>query len=178
MVVMAPKMADKKYEDIVPGKSPVKKKLAGAVFWFLGRGFQAAAALDSGIQEEIAAWPESFTMLMRVEPWGPCLVMGKRKGKFIYLGSRAREADLTISFKNIDAALRVLLGMDGVDQSFAEHRLAMKGDIIAYGMPLTRCLYRVEAYLFPSFIARRILKKMPERQSSVMRVYIKTLLNI
>jgi hypothetical protein len=171
-------MAEKRYEDVVPGQNRAKRMLAGVVFWFLGRGFQAAAALDRSIQEEIAGWPESFTMLMKIEPRGPYMAMGKRKGKFIYLGSREREAHLSVNFKNIDAALRVLLGLDGIDQAFAEHRLAMKGDIIACGMPLTRCLYRVEAYLFPSFMARRILKKMPEKRTGTLRVYIKTLFNI
>ncbi|HBV97149.1 MAG: hypothetical protein JL50_21225 [Peptococcaceae bacterium BICA1-7] len=171
-------MAEKRYEDIVPGQKPLKTMLARAVFWFLGRGFQAAAALDSKVREETAGWPEQFTMVMKIEPRGPVMVMGKRKGEFVYLGSKEVEAHLAVSFKSIDAALKVLLGLSGIDQSFAEHRFSMKGDIIAYGMPLTRCLYRVEAYLFPPFIARRILKKMPEKERGMLRIYLKTLFNL
>lgn len=171
-------MDEKRYEDIVPGPKPLQTMLARVVLWFLGRGFQAAAALDGKVREETAGWPEHFIMVMKIEPRGPVMVMGKRKGEFVYLGSKEMKADLAVSFKSIDAALRVLLGLTGIDQSFAEHRFSMKGDIIAYGMPLTRCLYRVEAYLFPPFIARRILKKMPEKQISMLRIYLKTLLNI
>lgn len=171
-------MDEKRYEVIVPGKKPLKTMLARVLFWFLGRGFQAAAALDSKVREETAGWPEDFTMVMKIDPRGPVMVMGKRKGEFVYLGSKEREAHLSVNFKSIDAALRVLLGLAGIDQSFAEHRFSMKGDIIAYGMPLTRCLYRVEAYLFPPFVARKILKKMPDKQISMLRIYLKTLLNV
>lgn len=171
-------MLEKKYEDILPGKKPLKTLLAWAVFWFLGRGFQAAAALDRKIEEEVAGWPESFTMLMKIEPFGPSMAMGKRNGKLVYLGSGEAEAHLAVRFKNIEAALLVLLGLIGIDRAFAEHRFTMKGDIIAYGMPLVRCLYRVEAYLFPAFIARGILKKLPVKERSSLRVYLKTLLNV
>ena len=107
-------MGEKNYEDIVPGKKRIKVMLAQFLFWFLGRGFQASAALDSRVREEIAGWPDSFTMMMKIEPSGPCLVMGKRKGKFVYLGSKETDADLAVYFKNIDSALPVFLGLSGI----------------------------------------------------------------
>ncbi|MFZ5595514.1 MAG: hypothetical protein ACOY31_00690 [Bacillota bacterium] len=171
-------MGDKKYEDIVPGKKRAKIMLARFLFWFLGRGFQASAALDPKVKEEIDGWPDSFTMMMKILPSGPCLVMGKKKGKFVYLGSKETDADLAVYFKNIDSALPVLLGLSGIDRAFAEHRFSMKGDIIAYGMPLTRCLYMVETYLFPAFIARRIIKKLPQKHRSTLRIYLKTLTGV
>lgn len=171
-------MRVKRYEDILPGKKPLKTWLAGVIFWFLGRGFQAAASLDRKIEEEISGWPESFTMLMKIDPFGPSMVMGKRNGRLVYLGWKETEADLAVYFKNIEAALRVLMGLSGIDRAFAEHRFIMKGDIIAYGMPLVRCLYRVETYLFPPFIARRILKRLPRKERSSLRVYLKAVLNI
>ncbi|MCL6477937.1 MAG: SCP2 sterol-binding domain-containing protein [Peptococcaceae bacterium] len=173
-------MGEKKFEDFlfVPGKKKLKTMLAGLTFWFLGRGFQAVAALDPKVREEIAGWPDTFTMVMRIQPFGPSLVMGKRNGKFIYLGSKEQEADLTVYFKNIEVALPVLLGLSGIDRAFAEHRLSLKGDIIAYAMPLTRCLYMVETYLFPAFIARRILKRLPRKKRSSLRIYMRILLGV
>jgi hypothetical protein len=48
----------------------------------------------------------------------------------------------------------------GTPQGYAEHRMSVKGDL-AKAMSLIRCLNLVEFYLFPGFIARRILKRLP-----------------
>jgi len=167
----------KKYGTIVPASKRAKILLARLIFWFLGRGFQAAASLDRGIREELAGWPE-ITLVMKVQPFGPCLVMAKRGGRMVYLGSRETGADFTVYFKNLESALLVLTGRTGIAQAYAEHRMAMKGDLFAYGMPLVRSLYLVEAYLFPAFITRKILKRMPSKERSSLRVYLKTLLSI
>lgn len=162
----------------MPAKKRLKLILARVILWFLGRGIEAAAALDHKIREEIAGWPESMTMLMTVRPRGPSLTMGVRNGKLVCLGPKETDADFAVYFKNIDSALLVLTGQVGIDRAYAEHRFAMKGDIITYGMPLVRSLYRVEAYLFPSFITRKILKKIPGKQTSSLRVYLKALSGI
>jgi hypothetical protein len=149
--------------------------VARIILWFLGRGFQAAAALDHRIQEETAAWPESALFVIEAGPRGPALAMAKRGGRLVRAGSAGASPDLGVYFKSVEDALLVLTGQLGIDRAYAEHRFTMKGDIIAYGMPLVRCLYLVEAYLFPAFLTRRILKRMPRKATSSLRVYLKTL---
>lgn len=161
--------------EIVPGRKRFKIGVAKMVFWFLGRGFQATAKLDPRIKEEVAGWAEGMTVMLKIESFGPCLAMGKKDGGLVYLGSREIDATLSVHFKNIEAALLVLTGRMGIAQAYAEHRFFMKGDIMAYGMPLVRCLYAVETYLFPGFITRKIVKKMPEKSRSSLRIYAGTL---
>ena len=38
-------------------------------------------------------------------------------------------------------------------------------------MPFVRCVDIVEGYLFPAFMARRILKRLPKKEVSTARVY-------
>ena len=164
--------------DITPGRKSFKTGLAGLIFWFLGRGFQAAAKLDSNLAKEVAGWDDGLKIMLKVDAYGPCMVMEKRNGKLHYIGSQEIEPDFGVYFKNIEVALLVLTGQMGIAQAYAEHRFYMKGDIMALGMSLVRCLYTVEAYLFPSFITKKIVKRMPEKSSNSFRVYVSTLLGI
>lgn len=163
-------------EPIRPRKNSAKRALVYAVFYFLGRAFQAAVALDPYVQRETSEWPEGTTIALRAEPSGRALLMGIRGGAFRCLGFGDGEAaDLIISFKSTAAADRVLTGRIGIDRAFAEHRFTLKGDL-ALAMSLVRCLNAVEAYLFPAFISRRILKRMPARGTSRLAIYFGTLL--
>ena len=154
----------------------MKAFLARVILFFLGRGFQAACSLDAGIQAEIAAWPESTTILMRIFPFGPAMSVTKRNGRIHYLASKETPVDFTITFKSLDGALLVLLGRISIAQAYAEHRFVMHGDIIAVGMPLVRCLYQVENYLFPGFITHKLSNRFPLKSVSSLRVYLKVLL--
>lgn len=160
------------------GQKRFKISLAKVIFWFLGRGFQAVAKVDRNIAEEVAGWPEGLSIMLKIDEYGPCLVMQKCNGKLLYQGSQEIKADFGVYFKNIEVALLVLTGRMGIAQTYAEHRFYMKGDIMAYGMALVRCLYAVEAYLFPGFMARKIINKMPEKSSNSFRVYAGTILGI
>jgi len=165
------------YKEIKPGKKRGKTFLAKTVFWFLGRGAQATAKYDSNAKAEVYSWEDGMTILLKVESNGPVMAIGKRKGKLLYLGSKEITADITIYFKNIEAALLVLTGRIGIAQAFAEHRFTLKGDI-AEGMSVVRCLTTVEAYLFPKFITKKIIKRMPKKECSSFKVYTATLFGI
>jgi hypothetical protein len=60
--------------------------------------------------------------------------------------------------------------MCGIADAYAQHRFAMKGDIAAT-LQLVRCMEMAEAYLFPRMMSRRILKAVPDKQVSSLRVY-------
>lgn len=168
----------KQYIELQPGRKPLKRRLAALIFWFLGRGFQAAAFLDANVREEVALWEEESTITLQIDPAGPAMSVGLRGGKFRFLGVRAVEsAQLTIYFKNIEAALLVLTGQIGIAQAFAEHRFGIHGDL-TLGMSLVRCLHIVEGYLFPGFMVKRIVKEIPPRSRSKMMIYLGTLIGL
>ena len=143
-----------------PPPQKIKHMVAALSLFSLGRSFQAAAALDPDLKNEIEAWPEGFTVVMKVMPAGPAMVVSKSRGKLIYRGGRPQNGDLTVMFKNLESALRVLTAVMGTHIAFAQHRITVQGDL-ALAMSLTRCLNIVQAYLFPRFICRRIMKRVP-----------------
>lgn len=152
-------------------KNKFKSGLAKIIFWFLGRGFQCAASFDNGIKKELENIDDMTVVMLKVDPYGPQMLMQKKGTKMLYIGAREdKKADIAIYFKNIDAALMVLTGQIGIDQAYAEHRFTLNGDIFST-MPMVRALYTVEAYLFPYFITKKILKSMPERTTNKFRIY-------
>lgn len=133
-----------------------RKAVAAVVFTVLGRGLIAAARLDHRIAEEVSGWPEGTVVTLRIAPFGP-QVSWRRSGDTLeHLGGRDVAATLLVTFKSVDDALPLLLGMKSVLGAFAEHRATVAGDL-ALAMSLVRCLHIVEGYLFPDLLTRRIL---------------------
>ena len=138
----------------------IKKIGVTLVMVVLGRAYQVASHLDSVVQDEIAPWKDGHTIRMQVLPKGPAMCVEKKNNQIKYRGQKGPEPDLVISFKNIEAAFPVMMGMMGAETGLAQSRMTVKGDI-PLAMGLIRCINRLEAFLFPKFIAGRILKRVP-----------------
>ena len=151
----------KEYLEVDPGDNKLKTLVVQTVMVVLGRGFQSAAVLDPEIKKEIAPLKDGFTIMIKVLPDGPCLVLQKKKGKLKYIGSKEVEADLISFIKNIDAAFMMMTAQLGTVQAYIENRLSVKGDI-AFAMTFIRCLDIVQAYLFPKIIAGLVVKRVPK----------------
>ena len=138
----------------------VKKAVVTISMFVLGRALQSASRVDSSVRHEVARWPEGFCLLMRVLPRGPRLGLVKQGGRLRYLGGRLEDADLVISFKNIEGAFPVFTGLKSSPRAFAERRMWVKGEL-PRAMAFMRCLTVVQACLFPGIISRRVLKRVP-----------------
>jgi hypothetical protein len=148
-----------------------KRVLAAVVFAVMGRGLVACARLDSRVRAEVLSWPECTVVTLAIAPRGPRTTVCKEAGRLVALGGRAGvEPTLLVTFKNVDGAVPVLLGLKGVLQSFAEHRASLAGDI-GLGISLVRCLHIVEGYLFPDIMNRRILPRPAVREVGHLRAY-------
>lgn len=166
---------EEKYQEIKPGKKRIKTWLAGIILILLGKALGVVSSLDKRVQQEISDWYDTTIISMKIGINGPSMSVEKRNGRLVYLGSKDVPADLGVYFKNIEAALPALTGSMSIAQSFAEHRVGMKGDI-ALGMSLVRCLYIVESYLFPRFITKKIMQKVPEKIVSSFKIYTTVIL--
>ncbi len=143
-------------------KKTIKKLVVQVVMFVLGRSFQSASKLDFVIQNEISGWEDGMVVLMQVLPKGPSMCLLKKEDRIRYLGSGAKEKpNLIISFKNIESAFPVMAGLMGAEQGFAQSRMIVKGDL-PVAMSFIRCINRLEAFLFPKIISRRILKRVPK----------------
>jgi hypothetical protein len=126
----------------------------------LGRALQSASIHDDEVKNEISSWIEGFKIKMFISPNGPSMLIEKKGGILKYIGNKNEEADLVINFKNIECAFMVLTPQKGIPQAFAEHRMSVIGDV-ADAMIFTRCINIVLCYLYPRFINKRLLRRVP-----------------
>lgn len=159
-------------------KNVFKRLLISIIFYFFGRGLVSTMRLDKKAKKEAENWKEGFTIMMKVAPKGSCMAVGKRNGKIKYLGRReVTNGDIRIYFKNTEAALLVLTGKLGISKAAAQHRLYTNGDLFVT-MSVVRVMSLTMAYLFPSFILRRLFYRIPKRRRSSLRIYIATIFGI
>ncbi|MCB9480571.1 MAG: hypothetical protein H6680_01925 [Desulfobacteraceae bacterium] len=144
-----------------PGRKWFKTIVCKVVMVILGRAFQVFSRHDHEIKNEIAAWPEGFTLELNVLPFGPRLLILKEDGKIRTVGEIDEKPELSVNFKNIESAFLILTPLMGVPRGFAEHRFIVIGDV-AKAMAFTRCLNRILAYLYPDFLCRNLMRRIPE----------------
>jgi len=153
-----------RYPDIIAKSKPLKKAVNRLVLFILGRSLQSLSRSDVVIQQEVRTWPAELSMVMLIQPdKGQMGVQRMSEGKLKYLGSHTDpdKADVVIYIKNTEAAFKMLTGQLGTDVAYARHCIAARGDI-SLTVSITRVLNRVETYLFPAFLARRLVKRLPE----------------
>lgn len=154
----------------------LKTLLARILLWFLGRAICACAAADSRVQAEVRDWTESIRVALQASPTGPAMVLEKRGGRLRTLApDGAPAAGLLIQFKHLDGALPILLGQQSVGRAYAERRMTIRGDL-TFAMSVVRVMLLAESYLYPRLITRRIMQRVPDREVSMLRIYLSTLL--
>ena len=144
---------------IKPKRNRAKRLVVEAGFLALGRGLQSASYIDETVQYELNSWPEDFCFEMRVLPQGPKLRMYKTRGAFAF-ASASQQADLVVELKNLETAFQMITTQAGIPQVYANHGIGVVGNI-ARSMSLIRMINVVEAYLFPEFLSKNILKRVP-----------------
>lgn len=150
----------KKYKPVKSGTKWFKALVAKIVFMVLGRAFQSGARHDPDVKREVAAFPEGFRLVMDVHPKGPRMCLEKTDGRLKYRGAKFDDGDLVVTYKNLECAFLVLTPQIGAAQAFSENRMMVKGDL-AYAMIFTRCLTIMLAHLYPQFICKRLVKRVP-----------------
>jgi len=144
-----------------PTSKKFKKYTVKIIFDILARVFSATSKFDESLQKEVSNWPEDLKIVLSVR--GTNLFLGLKRtksAKLIPTKITPEEADAHIMFKNIDSAFMLVTAQMGIPEAYAQKRFIVKGDI-SFSMSLIRCLNLVQAYLFPRFIARRVIRNIP-----------------
>lgn len=150
---------------IIGGKVLFEK----VILFFLYRGMKVLYKHDTRIQKEISDWPIGRTIVLAASEKGPKLCI-RRVSWGIVRVREIKEPDIQIAFKSIEGAFLVFSGQIGTSQAYSQHRFKVKGDI-AEVMSVVRCIDLTEAYLFPKFMSKRILRKIPKKQVGSIYVY-------
>jgi len=134
------------------------------------QGIDAVSKYDKVVQHELSGFPENtimgFSAVMDGKP--SCVI--KKNGVFHRVKDHTIQPDILISFKSLKAAYAVLLGIDSVKTAYLNYRLYYKGDLML-SAAILRIMDRVESYLFPDFIMKRLLSMKPVREVSKFLIY-------
>jgi len=140
----------------------MQKFIVKTGFWALGRSAYVLSKADREVAAEVAGLPEGFSVVLKV--WGyDDIATGWKvhNGKFVYQGkAKGINPDLLIEIKSLKSAYRMIMAQLGIETAFAERRISIKGSTVE-AMIITRILNRTEAYLFPKFLSKNLLKKVP-----------------
>ena len=147
--------------------------VCGLVLRVLYRGIRVLSHADSRVRQELLALPNGHTIRFAVSPApkAPQLTFTVMDGT-IRKALVAAQPDIEIVFKNEKMAFRVFTGRMGISGAYAAHAFTLRGNINE-AMGVVRVVDLVEAYLFPGFMTRRILRDLPKKQCPTLLVYLR-----
>lgn len=147
-------------------------KICGVVLEVLYRGIRILGKVDSEVKRDLSQLPPGVVIRISVTALeGPDLSFR------VYGGVPEKTElppDIHIIFKSEKMAFRVFTGRMSVAGAYAAHSFVLRGNINET-MGVVRIIERVEGYLFPRFMGKRILKALPRRQYPVPLVYLRLL---
>ncbi len=151
---------EKTYQPIEPRRKFLKPFIIRLMLPIVGRALQTAAKRDPDIKNEVDSWEEGFSLMMNVMPLGPYITIEKSGGRLKYRGKKLRTCDVTVNFKNVECAFMVLTPQLGIHKAYAERRVLVSGDLTKV-MSFARALNVLLAHLYPRFVSKRLLKRVP-----------------
>lgn len=101
----------------------------------------------------------------------PALCFTVKDGTIVKAAKDA-QPEVNIVFKNEKMAFRVFTGRLGIAGAYAAHAFTLRGNINET-MGVVRIVDLVEGYLFPKFIAKHILKEIPEKEYPTPLLYLR-----
>ena len=156
----------------------IKEGISKIILFFLYRGLNIIYKYDETLKKEIDSLNYNYKIKLQLS--SNCYSLNLVKDKYGFKKIRNKrnidDSDLEICFKNIDIAFLVLIGNIGISDAYAMHSFTLKGSINE-GLKIVRCIEIVEAYLFPKFITKKILKEVPKRKMNILSTYIHILIN-
>ena len=167
----------------------LKRKVVKLILSVLGQGIRVCRNFDEEVRAEFDLLPENFVLIIGI--WGsrhPLILQSRKDGvhrihesvsslvkklsvpqvisRRVSLEQPQETRMLEIRFKSVEAVWRMVTAKVSSSQAYARHDLLIKGEITK-AMQMLRCIERVESYLFPRGIAKRVLPpqlKIPQKR--------------
>ncbi|MBB5320287.1 hypothetical protein [Marinobacter oulmenensis] len=165
----------------LPLRFRLRRLYVTVMFAVMGRALQALSEVDRQSRREITALPHGFVFELTVMPDGPGLAVEHTgNGHLVYHRQPAGPVDLSIRFKHISHAFRVVAFQEKTAVSFASERMVVDGNI-AFAVRLTRVINRMETFILPRALAKRAVKEYPsdlpitEKATTAARIYLRIL---
>lgn len=157
----------------------MKNLITSIGFIILQRAAISVSHFNKDVKSELEAWNEGFRVKLQVSDSPLAIAWIKKDGALKYLPVDSKDFDLIVQFRTLDTAFRIITTLSNVPQAFTQNRIQAFGHI-PNSMILIRILNTVQAYLFPPFLSKRVLKRVPNFNFSQhigrLRVYTTGLL--
>ncbi|MCP4600124.1 MAG: hypothetical protein GY847_06235 [Proteobacteria bacterium] len=128
--------------------------------YFLGMAVQTGYRINKEMKREIDEWPATFTFLLSIIG-GPSMVIQKKNGKVRWLGGKELfYADIECCFKNLEFGYMAMIGNLSTLEATCHNRQFIKGDLSRM-MSVVRILNTAQWLIFPNFLLKRYVKKVP-----------------
>ncbi len=140
--------------------SAFKKIITKIGLFALQRGAVSLSHFNDEVQKELQAWPNGFTIKIAVKGHPIAIAWKKTNSGLKAVNPISKSDDLIIYFKNLNTAFNVITTLSNVPEAFTQNRIQAFG-YNPDSMILIRILNIVQAYLFPPFLSKRVLKRVP-----------------
>lgn len=138
----------------------VKYTFCSIVLSVLGSAFEVVSKRAPEFNDEISTWEDGRRFAIGILSRGPYITLEKRGDAIRFLGKGLLSPEISMFFKNLDAAIPVFLGLKGSFQVFAENGMLVDGNL-SHTMEVNRVANIVNAYLFPGIMLKNVLKRTP-----------------
>ncbi len=139
----------------------MKNLIISIGFFALKKATISLSHFNKEIQEELKAWPNGYTLQLRITGNNNRISFCKENEKLISISNKGDDFDMIVVFKTEDIAYRIITTLSNVPKAFTQNRLSVYGST-ADSMILIRILNTVQSYLFPPILSKRILKRVPK----------------
>lgn len=164
------------YVEIKPGRERSKTLIVRLIFLIFVRSLQSLSRFDPVVKKELLNWSNNYSIMYKVQPNGPRISIANVNGILKKVNLKEQEVDMIVYIKNITSAFLLMSSRISSIQAFMEHRAYIKGDV-RMAKSLLRILDRMMTYLYPRFITKRIVKRIPsipwyQRYRRRIRIYL------
>lgn len=150
----------------------MNEKFISMMLFFLYRGLRSCSRVDPDVWREFQKLPEDLVLEMGIAGGKTGIRIVKQQGKLIRMKDLPWTTHrLQIFFKSPLSATKLLKGQQTIATAYARNDLLISGEIQT-AMRISRCLERVEGYLFPHFIKKNLFENQPVKKVSSFRVYL------
>lgn len=152
----------------------MKRTIVKIMLFFLRRALIVLSRADSRAAAELAGWPEGYVIVLDASQ-GVRMALVKQGGKLRkFTGAPPEEQCVLIRFKCMAAVFLLVTAQLGVAEAQAQHRFTLKGDI-NQAMSVVRCMCLAERYLFPAFLAKKVLRRLDKKEVSSFGIYCRVI---
>ncbi len=143
------------------------------IFFVLGRALKGVSNFDKNVQNNILKFPRPFIIKLSLESEDINLYLKKEDNRLKPV-KQSDYSDFTIYFKDIETAFKLMTTQKRLDYGFSENRMNIKGDL-TNALIFTEILEYVQTYLYPVFIVKSAIKKIPKIKivnKIIVRIYL------